>query len=148
MKAEETNCCIALPPHLTFAGWTVSFPAAHTFSLSSALSSPAVHLRLLIHCVQAYEDGMSNEQAFEYTKIDPWFLGQFRELHEAETWLKSQKLSDLGAEELVQLKKRGFSDPTIARAIGALSRFGRAAFAVCRQGERFSYKVLGAATGK
>lgn len=37
------------------------------------------------------------------------------ELHETECWLKSKKLKDLSREDLLQLKKRGFSDAQIGR---------------------------------
>ena len=68
---------------------------------------------------QACEDGMSEEQIFEYTSIDPWFLAQLGELHAAEQWMRTRGLADLGAEDFLQIKKRGFSDVQIARAVGA-----------------------------
>ena len=70
-------------------------------------------------CAQAFEDGMSEEQIFEYTSIDPWFLAQLGELHAAEQWLRTRSLADLGPEDFLQVKKRGFSDVQIARAVGA-----------------------------
>lgn len=30
---------------------------------------------------QAFEDGMSKEELFELTNIDPWWLAQMEELH-------------------------------------------------------------------
>lgn len=30
---------------------------------------------------QAFEDGMSKEELFELTNIDPWWLAQLEELH-------------------------------------------------------------------
>lgn len=62
---------------------------------------------------------MSEEQLHEYTKIDPWFLAQLGQLHQTEAWLKTQSLDRLGAEDLLQAKRRGFSDPQIAKAVGA-----------------------------
>jgi carbamoyl-phosphate synthase large subunit len=67
---------------------------------------------------QAFEDGFSQDQIFEYTKIDPWFVAQFWELHQAETWLKTLKLDDISAFDMLQTKKRGFSDSQIARFTG------------------------------
>eukprot|EP00891_Asterochloris_glomerata_P005508 jgi/Astpho2/5508/fgenesh1_pm.00079_%23_1_t len=67
---------------------------------------------------QAMEDGMSNETMFEYTKIDPWFLAQLRELHETETWVKTQKLEQLSEEDMWQVKKRGYSDLQVAKFTG------------------------------
>ena len=70
---------------------------------------------------QAFEDGYSQEDIFEYTKIDPWFVAQFWEMHQAESWLKTQGLADISAFDMLQAKKRGFSDSQIARFTGAHS---------------------------
>ncbi len=51
---------------------------------------------------------MTEAQLHEYTKIDPWFLAQLGELHQAETWLRSQSLDALSAADLVQVKRLGF----------------------------------------
>ena len=61
---------------------------------------------------------MSLETLFEYTNIDPWFLNQFRELHEAEQWLKTQTLDSISYDDLLATKQRGFSDVQIARCMG------------------------------
>ncbi|KAK9835186.1 hypothetical protein WJX81_004384 [Elliptochloris bilobata] len=68
---------------------------------------------------QAFEDGMTQDQLHEYTKIDPWFLAQLGELHQTEAWLRTQSLGGLSAADLLQVKRRGFSDPQIAKAVGA-----------------------------
>ena len=67
---------------------------------------------------QALEEGLTLDEVHEFTNIDPWFLAQLGELHQAETWLKTQKLTDLRPEDLLQVKKRGFSDIQIARSTG------------------------------
>ncbi|KAA6426944.1 MAG: carbamoyl-phosphate synthase large chain-like [Trebouxia sp. A1-2] len=67
---------------------------------------------------QAMVDGMSQETIFEYTKIDPWFLSQLGELHEAEQWLKTQSLDSISYDDLLATKQRGFSDVQIARCMG------------------------------
>ena len=71
--------------------------------------------------LQAMTDGYTNEQLFELTNIDPWFLSQLRELHNTENWMKTKRLGEFSAEELIQIKKRGFSDPQIATATGTTS---------------------------
>ncbi len=73
--------------------------------------------------LQAFEDGFSQEDIFEYTKIDPWFVAQFWEMHQAESWLKTQELGDISAFDMLQAKKRGFSDSQIARFTGVLSLY-------------------------
>ena len=81
-------------------------------SCSSTRRLPTPALR------QAFEDGVTADEIFEYTKIDPWFLAQLAELYATEEWLKTQSLADLSAEDMLQIKKRGFSDSQIARAVG------------------------------
>ncbi len=44
---------------------------------------------------------------------------QLGELHEVEEWLKGKKLEDLSATDMLQVKRRGFSDAQIARAVGS-----------------------------
>lgn len=61
---------------------------------------------------------MSQETIFEYTKIDPWFLSQFSELHQAEQWLKAQDLASISYDDFLATKQRGFSDVQIARCTG------------------------------
>ena len=61
---------------------------------------------------------MSQETIFEYTKIDPWFLSQLGELHQAEEWLKTQDLNSISYDDLLATKQRGFSDAQIARSTG------------------------------
>lgn len=79
----------------------------------SALSS-----RHEIYFVQSMEDGMTLDELFEYTNIDPWFLNQLAELHQAEQWLKVQALTDISRDDFIQAKKRGFSDLQISRLTG------------------------------
>ncbi|KAF6262033.1 hypothetical protein COO60DRAFT_1621809 [Scenedesmus sp. NREL 46B-D3] len=68
---------------------------------------------------QAFEEGMTKEELFELTAIDPWWLAQLEELHQTETWLREQKLSKLTPDELRELKGRGFSDAQIGRLVGS-----------------------------
>ncbi|KDD75698.1 L chain of carbamoyl-phosphate synthase [Helicosporidium sp. ATCC 50920] len=67
---------------------------------------------------QAFEDGLTPAQLFELTAIDPWFLDQFRELHETEVWLRGLAgLAALDAQDMAQVKRRGFSDQQLARLL-------------------------------
>ena len=88
---------------------------------AGAVTRPCLLLALTRHLrTQAFEDGFSQEDIFEYTKIDPWFVAQFWEMHQAESWLKTQQLGDISAFDMLQAKKRGFSDSQIARFTGML----------------------------
>ena len=61
---------------------------------------------------------MTLDELFEYTNIDPWFLNQLAELHQAEQWLKMQALTNISRDDFIQAKKRGFSDLQISRLTG------------------------------
>ena len=65
---------------------------------------------------------MTLDELFEYTNIDPWFLNQLAELHQAEQWIKSKSLNDISRDDFIQVKKRGFSDIQVSRLTGELSQ--------------------------
>jgi carbamoyl-phosphate synthase large subunit len=64
----------------------------------------------------AFLMGMTVEEIFELTSIDPWFLDKFQELLETEKRLKRSKLKDLDKDQLYAIKRQGFSDRQIAYA--------------------------------
>jgi carbamoyl-phosphate synthase large subunit len=64
----------------------------------------------------AMQMGMTNDEIYELTAIDPWFLDKLRELLETEKFLKKTPLSDLTREQLYAIKQQGFSDRQIAYA--------------------------------
>jgi carbamoyl-phosphate synthase large subunit len=63
---------------------------------------------------EALRAGFSVRDLFQSTKIDPWFLGQIKELIDQEEELRGRKFSELSAEELLELKRQGFTDRRIA----------------------------------
>jgi carbamoyl-phosphate synthase large subunit len=73
--------------------------------------------------LEAYRRGVTLETLAQATRIDEWFLEEFREIVEAENHLKSFApkggLASLPREELRQAKRLGFSDEQIARFVGA-----------------------------
>jgi carbamoyl-phosphate synthase large subunit len=60
--------------------------------------------------------GMSNEEIYELTGIDPWFLNSFQQLLETEKLLKRTPLESLDGKRLFTIKQQGFSDKQIAFA--------------------------------
>ncbi len=66
----------------------------------------------------AFRHGMSVEQVFDHSKIDPWFLVQIEDLIKREQALKGRHLADLDRDLLFQLKRRGFSDRRLAQLLG------------------------------
>ena len=62
----------------------------------------------------AFRIGMTLEEIFEISKIDPWFLAQLRDLIEEETKLTAASLQDLDYATLRRLKRKGFADQRMA----------------------------------
>ncbi|MEY4074917.1 MAG: Carbamoyl-phosphate synthase large chain, partial [Pseudomonadota bacterium] len=65
----------------------------------------------------AFAQGMSVEEVFALTKIDPWFLVQIEEIVRIEMELETSSLQAITADELRQLKKKGFSDRRLAKLL-------------------------------
>jgi carbamoyl-phosphate synthase large subunit len=65
----------------------------------------------------AFRCGMSIEQVFNISKIDPWFLAQIKDIIERETNLRGKHIADLNKDALFQLKRRGFSDRRLAKLL-------------------------------
>ncbi|WKB53755.1 carbamoyl-phosphate synthase large subunit [Eleftheria terrae] len=66
----------------------------------------------------AFRIGMSLQEVFEETAIDPWFLAQIQQIVKTEQQLVGRTLASLSAEELRFLKKKGFSDRRLAKLLG------------------------------
>ncbi|HYF01351.1 MAG TPA: carbamoyl-phosphate synthase large subunit, partial [Planctomycetota bacterium] len=62
----------------------------------------------------AMKSGMTDEEVFELTKIDPWFLRQIREIVEFEDRI----LKDPSPAVLREAKSLGFSDRQLAKMLG------------------------------
>ncbi len=60
--------------------------------------------------------GMSVEEIYELTAIDPWFLDKMQQLLETEKFLKRTPLKALHQADLYAVKRQGFSDRQIAFA--------------------------------
>ncbi|MBE9233754.1 carbamoyl-phosphate synthase large subunit [Cuspidothrix issatschenkoi LEGE 03284] len=64
----------------------------------------------------AMQLGMSNEEIYELTAIDPWFLDKLQEILEIEKFLKRTPLQQLTKQQMYDVKRNGFSDRQIAYA--------------------------------
>ncbi|KPF49961.1 carbamoyl phosphate synthase large subunit [beta proteobacterium AAP121] len=69
----------------------------------------------ILFLADAFRIGMSLEEVFEETAVDPWFLAQIQELIQIEQQLKSRALESLSEEELRYVKRKGFSDRRLAK---------------------------------
>ncbi|HAG83855.1 MAG TPA: carbamoyl phosphate synthase large subunit [Cyanobacteria bacterium UBA12227] len=74
----------------------------------------------------ALQLGMTVEEVYELTSIDPWFLYKFEELLETEKFLKRTPLQNLTKEQLWDVKRQGFSDRQIAFATKTTEDYVRA----------------------
>jgi len=70
------------------------------------------------YVADAFRSGMSMEQVFDVTKIDPWFLVQIEELVNLEAEVKLGGLESLDADRLRYLKRKGFADMRLAQLVG------------------------------
>ncbi|MES2090358.1 MAG: carbamoyl-phosphate synthase large subunit, partial [Pseudomonadota bacterium] len=66
----------------------------------------------------AFRLGMTLDEVFEETKVDPWFLAQIEDLIKTEEKVKARKLESLSTAELRFLKQKGFSDRRLAKLMG------------------------------
>ena len=85
--------------------------------LKRELKNPSAHR--LWYVADAFRMGMSEEDLFEHTKIDPWFLAEIADLVAAEQALQGRSAADLDAEHWRQLKQKGFSDQRLGQLLNA-----------------------------
>ena len=64
-----------------------------------------------------FRNKLSVEEIFEFSKIDPWFLVQIKDLIDEEIDLKQTSFDDLNFEKLYSLKRKGFSDSRISELL-------------------------------
>ena len=66
----------------------------------------------------AFREGMSVDEAFQLSAIDPWFLRNIRDLALEAKAVSGAKLADLDDARLRRLKAEGFSDRLLAFLLG------------------------------
>jgi len=70
----------------------------------------------------AFRIGMSRDEVFALTKIDPWFLVQIEDLVSEEEQVKSLGLADLDQTLMFRLKRKGFSDARLAELLAVTEK--------------------------
>jgi carbamoyl-phosphate synthase large subunit len=68
----------------------------------------------LWYVADAFGVGMSLDEVHKFTKIDPWFLVQIKDLVDTELEIEKKTLADFPRDELYALKRKGFSDRRLA----------------------------------
>jgi carbamoyl-phosphate synthase large subunit len=98
-------------------------PALPPDELRTGLLTP--NSQRLFYLLQAFRDGLSVEEIFELTKIDPWFLYQMKDLvgfsEELATFgrlLRQGRGQEQVADMLSRAKEQGFSDRQLAHLWG------------------------------
>ena len=71
----------------------------------------------ILFLADAFRIGMSLDEIFEETAVDPWFLAQIEELIQIEKQLTERDLAGLSEAELRFVKKKGFSDRRLAKLL-------------------------------
>jgi carbamoyl-phosphate synthase large subunit len=66
----------------------------------------------------AFRIGMTLDEIFEETRIDPWFLAQIEQLVSTEKALAGRTAASLTVDEMRFLKRKGFSDRRLAKLLG------------------------------
>jgi carbamoyl-phosphate synthase large subunit len=80
--------------------------------LTKRLVSP--HPERLSYVRWALSNGHSVEEIHEFTRIDPWFLTQLKEIADEENAMRKQTLDALTFDDLREAKRMGYSDEKLA----------------------------------
>ena len=65
----------------------------------------------------AFRSGMTVEDVFQHTKVDPWYLVQIEDIILEEEALKQAGKADIDRDTLFRLKRKGFSDARLAKLL-------------------------------
>ena len=73
----------------------------------------------IYYVADAFRVGMSLEEVYELSRIDPWFLAQIADLIRIEKEIGTQAFHTAEADEIRRWKRAGFSDRRLAKLTGA-----------------------------
>ena len=76
----------------------------------------------LLYVAEGFREGLTLEEIQQFTGIDPWFLAQLEDLVAEESLLLGCSPDALGADKLLSLKRKGFSDRRLAQLMGTDER--------------------------
>ena len=72
----------------------------------------------VFYVADAFRAGLSRDEVFALTRIDPWFLVQIEDLVRIESEIRASGVDGLDGARLLQLKRKGFSDSRLAELAG------------------------------
>ena len=73
----------------------------------------------ILYVADAFRIGLSLDEIFEETSIDPWFLAQIEDLVATEKLLQARTLASLTSAELRWAKQKGFSDKRLGKLLAS-----------------------------
>ena len=71
----------------------------------------------IFYLADAFRMGMSLQDAFELSKIDPWFLKQIEDIVLTEKSIEGIDLRGIKTEKIFELKQKGFSDKRLSEIL-------------------------------
>jgi carbamoyl-phosphate synthase large subunit len=95
-------------------GWDDSKTSSNLDEVIEKLTTP--NPERIYYIKKAFRLGLTVEKVSDYSKIDPWFIQQLKEIFDFENLLRETK--ELTPEILREAKRNGFSDREIAMATG------------------------------
>ena len=86
-------------------------------TLNRELSNPGS--QRLWYVADAFRLGLSLEQIFDLSKIDPWFLAEIEDILKTEARLQGMAVEALDHDQWYRIKRQGFSDARLAQLFQA-----------------------------
>ena len=71
----------------------------------------------IFYLADAFRMGMSVQNAFDLSKIDPWFLAQVEDIVLSENSIQGQDIKSIKSETILELKQKGFSDKRLSEIL-------------------------------
>jgi len=71
----------------------------------------------IFYLADAFRLGMSLEEVFDLSKVDPWFLAQIEDIVSSEMQINATSLTDISADDMFALKRKGFSDARLGQLL-------------------------------
>jgi carbamoyl-phosphate synthase large subunit len=100
------------------AGWGCDLKETlpSLYEIRAKLRTP--HPERIFELRHAMQLGLTIDEIYQLTGIDPWFLRQLEGLLKTEKFLKRTPLQQMDAAQMLAVKRQGFSDRQIAYATG------------------------------
>ena len=71
----------------------------------------------IFYLADAFRIGMTLQNAFDLSKIDPWFLTQVEDIVLSEKTIEGKEIEDIQPETIRELKQKGFSDKRLSEIL-------------------------------